>query len=145
MWDVQTGKTVRVFTGHRGAIKAVAMSPNGQLMASAGKQKEKAGGKGGEHPTRELLLTHGFPSLGDDNSIMLWDLGTGRKIKAMTGHTDTIYSLRFSMDNNVLVSGGADDTVRVWDVNQDNMDVSADGEVNTESKRRRLDRKAVER
>lgn len=49
------------------------------------------------------------------------------------------------MDNNVLVSGGADDTVRVWDVNQDNMDVLADGEVKMEPKRRRLDQKAVER
>lgn len=36
MWDVITGKSVRVFTGHRGGIKAMAISPNGKIMASSG-------------------------------------------------------------------------------------------------------------
>jgi transcription initiation factor TFIID subunit 5 len=34
----------------------------------------------------------------------------------MTGHTATIYSLAFSQETSVLVSGGADWTVRSWDV-----------------------------
>jgi transcription initiation factor TFIID subunit 5 len=34
----------------------------------------------------------------------------------MTGHTASIYSLAFSAESSVLVSGGADWTVRCWDV-----------------------------
>lgn len=34
----------------------------------------------------------------------------------MTGHTASIYSLAFSAESNLLVSGGADWTVRCWDV-----------------------------
>ncbi len=34
----------------------------------------------------------------------------------MTGHTASIYSLAFSAESTVLVSGGADWTVRCWDV-----------------------------
>jgi len=34
----------------------------------------------------------------------------------MTGHTSSIYSLAFSAESSVLVSGGADWTVRCWDV-----------------------------
>jgi transcription initiation factor TFIID subunit 5 len=64
-------------------------------------------------------------SAGEDKSIMLWDLGSGKRIKKMTGHTGFIYSLNFSADNNVLVSGGADSTVRVWDVNTDQTSASA--------------------
>jgi hypothetical protein len=50
---------------------------------------------------------------------MLWDLGSGKRLKTMTGHTDFVYSLDFSSDGNVLVSGSADCTVRVWDVKRD--------------------------
>jgi len=34
----------------------------------------------------------------------------------MTGHTSSIYSLAFSAETSLLVSGGADWTVRCWDV-----------------------------
>lgn len=50
---------------------------------------------------------------------MIWDLGSGRRLKKMTGHTGFIYSVEFSADSNVLASGSADGTVRIWDVNKD--------------------------
>jgi len=34
----------------------------------------------------------------------------------MTGHSGSIYSLAFSQESSLLVSGGADWTVRCWDV-----------------------------
>ena len=34
----------------------------------------------------------------------------------MTGHTSSIYSLAFSAESSLLVSGGADWTVRCWDI-----------------------------
>lgn len=34
----------------------------------------------------------------------------------MTGHKASIYSLAFSAESSLLVSGGADWTVRCWDV-----------------------------
>jgi transcription initiation factor TFIID subunit 5 len=55
-------------------------------------------------------------SAGEDLAINLWDLGTGKRVKKMTGHTATIYSLAFSQETSVLTSGGADWTVRCWDV-----------------------------
>ena len=55
--------------------------------------------------------------VGEDLSISLWDLGSGKRIKKMTGHTASIYSLAFSAESSLLVSGSADWTVRCWDVN----------------------------
>lgn len=69
-------------------MNTVAVSPNGRLMASAG----------------------------EDKTIMIWDLATGKKLKTMTGHTGFIYSVSFNSESTVLVSGSADGTVRVWDV-----------------------------
>lgn len=34
----------------------------------------------------------------------------------MTGHSSSVYSLAFSAESSLLVSGGADWTVRCWDV-----------------------------
>lgn len=56
------------------------------------------------------------PYTGEDLAINLWDLGSGKRIKKMTGHTASIYSLAFSAESSLLVSGGADWTVRCWDV-----------------------------
>lgn len=47
---------------------------------------------------------------------MLWNLTTGLVEKTFTGHTSPIYSLSFSAESTLLISGGGDGTVRVWDV-----------------------------
>ena len=54
--------------------------------------------------------------LGEDLAINLWDIGSGKRVKKMTGHTSSVYSLAFSAESSLLVSGGADWTVRCWDV-----------------------------
>jgi transcription initiation factor TFIID subunit 5 len=53
---------------------------------------------------------------GEDLAINLWDIGSGKRLKKMTGHTASIYSLAFSAESSLLLSGGADWTVRCWDV-----------------------------
>ena len=57
-----------------------------------------------------------FIDQGEDLAINLWDLGSGKRVKKMTGHTASVYSIAFSNESSLLVSGGADWTVRCWDV-----------------------------
>lgn len=89
MWAVTTGNAVRMFTGHTGNITTMECSRDGKILASAD----------------------------DQGSIFLWDLAPGRLLKRMRGHgKGGIWSLSWSVESNVLVSGGADGTVRIWDV-----------------------------
>ena len=89
MWSFSTGECVRVFSGHTEFISALECSPNGKILASA----DGAG------------------------SIILWDLAKGTMIKRCRGHgKGGIWSLSFSVESTVLISGGADGTVRLWDV-----------------------------
>ncbi|KAL8842664.1 MAG: hypothetical protein Q9170_000439 [Blastenia crenularia] len=101
MWLVTNGYPVRMFTGHTGNITALACSPDGKLLASAD----------------------------DAGTIILWDLGPGKLFKRMRGHAKGgVWSLSWSVESTVIVSGGADGTVRVWDVQLPN-DASGQGKV----------------
>ncbi|KAJ9148289.1 TAF5-like protein [Pleurostoma richardsiae] len=89
MWSVVTGQCVRVFTGHTEYISALECAPNGKMLASA-----DIGG-----------------------NIFFWDIAKGTRIKRCRGHgKGGIPSLSFSVESTVLVSGGVDGTVRLWDV-----------------------------
>ncbi|KAL9089557.1 MAG: hypothetical protein Q9159_002435 [Coniocarpon cinnabarinum] len=88
MWDVSKGTSVRMFTGHLGIITSLSMNPFGKVVASAD----------------------------DRGTIILWDLENGRRTKSLRGHgRGGIWSMTWSVEGTLLVSGGADGTVRVWD------------------------------
>jgi WD40 repeat protein len=81
---------------------------------------------------RELCLT-GPLLTGEDLTVKLWDLGSGNCVKTMTGHTGLIHSIAFSAESSVLVTGGADWTVRCWDVKGSGGRSLANGPLNSKA------------
>ncbi|MDP8965653.1 MAG: hypothetical protein M3O33_17050, partial [Cyanobacteriota bacterium] len=58
----------------------------------------------------------------DDKTIKIWHLDTGRELYTLRGHGGTVYSVAYSSrtptvnspTGQILVSGSADKTIKIW-------------------------------
>ena len=88
IWDVAGRRVVWTSPAHRGGARAVAISPDGRTLASAG----------------------------SDWVVRLWDAETGRALAAFEGHAKSIRAVAFAPDGLTLASAGNDGTIRAWDL-----------------------------
>ena len=51
-----------------------------------------------------------------DETARLWDVATGKEIRAFKGHTDEVNAVAFAPDGKSVVTGCQDSIVRQWDV-----------------------------
>ena len=72
----------------------------------------------GKGRIKDLKFSPDGTRLAIAGSIGIWihDVGTGRELDLLTGHTDRVESVSFSPDGMTLASGSSDDTIRLWDV-----------------------------
>jgi WD40 repeat protein/energy-coupling factor transporter ATP-binding protein EcfA2 len=86
IWDLKSGRVVRVLRGHRGAVHAADLSRDGRLVVTGG----------------------------DDETVRIWDASTGKQVRVLGGQLGPVHAAAFSPDGALVVSGGVDRVARVW-------------------------------
>ena len=51
-----------------------------------------------------------------DNTIKIWEVGSGKCIRTLEGHSSSVYSVIYSPDGKYIVSGSNDKTIKIWEV-----------------------------
>src|SRR6185312_10601247 len=81
-------KLLRTLEGHQGPVHSVAFDPQGETLASGS----------------------------DDNTVKLWDAGSGKLLRTLGGHWDWVLSVAFDPQGGTLASGSKDNKVKLWEV-----------------------------
>ena len=130
LWDVTSGRPVRLLTGHKAQVFSVAFSPNGAMLASASadhtvKLWDVAGGRAlltfAGHSDKVYSVAYSpdgntLASASKDKTIKLWKVADGSELRTLAGHTGPVTTVAFSPDGQMLASGSEDGTIRLWDV-----------------------------
>src|ERR1051325_8199212 len=51
-----------------------------------------------------------------DNTILIWQLPSGRQLRTLSGHRGPIRSLAISVNGELLASGSNDRTIKIWNI-----------------------------
>lgn len=137
LWDVATGKQIRMLTGYKGAELGfrdrvtVQLSPDGKTLASGASDcairlwDTESGAvlhtlRGHADEIETMTFSPDGKTLAssakNDNTLRLWETATGKEIRVFTGHQGLINSIAFSPDGKSLASASFDTTALVWSV-----------------------------
>ncbi|MBE9198664.1 MULTISPECIES: HNH endonuclease [unclassified Nodularia (in: cyanobacteria)] len=140
IWDLKTGKLDHFLDEHSKCVFNLAISPNGQNLASGSLDKTV---KIWNLHTGELISTlakradpincvafsHDGKILacggtnkyknaeGKTTTTYLWNPETEELIGTLTGHYLRVQCIAFSPNNQIIVTGSYDKTIKVWDIN----------------------------
>ncbi|QDT48564.1 Chromosome partition protein Smc [Symmachiella dynata] len=128
IFDVESGKPFKSFEGHTHHVLGVAWRADGLIFASAGadnaikvwdvtsgEQKRTIGGYSKQVTSLHFIgLGSNIVSSGGDKTVRYHKTDNGQNFRSFSGGTDYMYSADATADETVVVAGGEDGVLRIW-------------------------------
>ena len=128
VWNLADGKFVKSFEGHTHHVLDVGWAADGKLLASAGGdntvkvwdfdkgEQARTINAHAKQVTRLLFVgkKSEFLTAGGDNQVKLFNAVNGGALRTFAGGTDFIYAIHCSPDGAIVVAGGQEGVVRVY-------------------------------
>jgi len=129
IFDASSGKMVKSFEGHTHHVLGVAWKADGSAIATAGADNAI---KVWNVETGDQIRTinnyskqvtavdyigvgDNIVSCGGDKNVKFHTASNGRNYRNFTGNTDYAHSVAASRDESIVVAGGEDGILRIWD------------------------------
>ncbi|HUC43405.1 MAG TPA: WD40 repeat domain-containing protein [Candidatus Sulfotelmatobacter sp.] len=136
LWSASDGKLLRTLPAQEATGESVAYSPDGQYVASGGDVNFGSGEvnvKLWKVSDGSLVRTFGSTvtdvqtawslafspdgtilAAARGNNVQLWRVADAVLLRTLTGHSGSVFSVRFSHDGTLIATGSADDTAKIW-------------------------------
>jgi hypothetical protein len=132
VWEAPSGRMLRSFQAHKGAIQAIIFSTDGQLLTTAGRGDQTATqihtwrtatGKrvASLGQAQALVLRLAFSPSGrrvaatfDDGRAAVWESLTGAPAGSFAGHLGVVFGA--SLNDSALATAGGDAQIKVWNL-----------------------------
>lgn len=141
VWSAESGEELARLRSHEDGVSSVLFTPDGKRIVTAGFDGTLIIWDSGAYEAKKLVLkadkrAFAITALAcssdgnllavavwgsegaETNEIRLIELTSGNEVGRLSGHTDGVLSLDFTLRSDVLVSSSMDQTIRIWSVAQ---------------------------
>lgn len=137
VWDVATGSELFTLRGHSDSVIGVAMHADKRLVVSSSldntvkmwdisrvrssdkvepREQRTIQEKIHVKDTAVCVDSRRIIFASSDGTLRVWDMDTGRELRTLTGHSDSVSDVAVSADGRLVFSGSYDNTLKVWDM-----------------------------
>lgn len=130
LWDTSSGRLLYILHSHQSALSAIAFSPDGKQLATAGENEylaelwDVSSRNSASLPLPSVLTNLAvspdgkqLAGTGADQSMTLWDTSTGAVLHTLNGAVSGGSLVVFSRDGKRLATGSRDGMLDAWDLN----------------------------